>query len=79
MPASASVPSRATQNVSISPVDAWASITRMFGHAIRSSIGTIGSCSSAWVRAEWGRAGIEGAAHGRAVWLNMRQVVLAVA
>ncbi len=46
MPASASVPRRATQKVSISPVEACASMIRMFGHAMRSSIGTTGSCSS---------------------------------
>jgi hypothetical protein len=46
MPASASVPSRATQKVSISPVEACASMIRIFGHAMRSSVGTIGSCRS---------------------------------
>ena len=50
MPASASVPRRETNQVSISPVEACASITSTFGHARRSSVGTIGPCSSAWVR-----------------------------
>ena len=43
MPASASVPRRETNQVSISPVEACASITSTFGHARRSSVGTIGA------------------------------------
>ena len=50
MPASASVPSRPTQNVSISPLLACASMTTTLGHAMRSKSGTIGACSSALVR-----------------------------
>src|SRR5947209_1910767 len=50
IPASASVPSRPTQNVSIRPELACASITMTLGHAMRSSSGTIGACSSALVR-----------------------------
>ncbi len=38
MPASASVPSRDTNQVSINPVEACTSITRMFGQARRSSV-----------------------------------------
>ena len=41
MPASASVPRRETHQVSIRPVEACAVITRMFGHAIIRSVGTI--------------------------------------
>ena len=50
MPASASVPSCDTNQVSISPVEACASITSTFGQASRSSVGTIGPCSSSRVR-----------------------------
>ena len=50
MPASASVPRCDTHQVSISPVDACASMIRMLGHAMRSSSGTIGPCSIARVR-----------------------------
>ena len=50
IPASASVPRRETHHVSIRPVDACAVITRMFGHAIMSSVGTIAPCSRRRVR-----------------------------
>src|SRR5579872_4101261 len=50
MPASASVPRRETQNVSIRPVAACASITRMFGTASRNKVGAIGPSSSRRVR-----------------------------
>ena len=50
MPVSAAVPRCDTHQVSISPVDACASMTRTFGHAIRSNVGTIGPCSSRRVR-----------------------------
>ncbi len=43
MPASASVPRCDTHQVSISPVEACASITSTFGHAMRSSVGRIGA------------------------------------
>src|ERR1700722_2862496 len=46
MPASASLPSREIHHVSMRPVEAWASITSMFGHERRSSVGTMGPCSS---------------------------------
>ncbi len=46
MPASASVPRCETNQVSIRPVDAWASMTRTLGHARRSNVGTIAPCSS---------------------------------
>ena len=38
MPVSASVPRRETNQVSISPVEAWASMTRTFGQASRSRV-----------------------------------------
>ena len=57
MPASASVPSLATNQVSISPVAACATITSTLGHAIHSSVGTIGPCSSARVRGLMAAAG----------------------
>ena len=57
MPASASVPSFATNQVSISPVAACANMTSTFGHAIRSSVGTIGPCSSTRVRGFMAAAG----------------------
>ena len=50
MPANASVPSRDTNQVSISPVAACASMTRTLGHAIRNNVGTIAPCSSTRVR-----------------------------
>ena len=50
MPASASVPRCDTHQVSIRPVEACASITRMFGQASRSRVGRIGPCSSRRVR-----------------------------
>ena len=50
MPASASVPSRDTNQVSISPVAACASMTSTLGQAMRNSVGTIGALSSARVR-----------------------------
>ena len=57
MPASASVPSFATNQVSIRPVAACATITSTLGHAIRSSVATIGPCSSARVRGVMAGAG----------------------
>src|SRR6266508_2842972 len=51
MPASASVPSFATHQVSMSPVAACANITSTFGEAIRNNVGTIGPCSSRRARA----------------------------
>ena len=50
MPASASVPRCETHQVSISPVEACTSMTRMFGQARRSKVGTIGPRSSSSVR-----------------------------
>lgn len=50
IPASASMPNRDTHHISISPVDACASITSTLGQASRSSVGRIGSYSSARVR-----------------------------
>ena len=50
MPASASVPRCETHQVSIRPVEACASITRMFGQASRSRVGRIAPCSSRRVR-----------------------------
>ena len=50
MPASASVPRRETHQVSISPVEACASMTRMFGQARRSSVGRMAPSSSRRVR-----------------------------
>ena len=57
MPASASVPSFATNQVSIKPVAACATITSMLGHAIHSNVATIGPCSSARVRGVMAGAG----------------------
>jgi hypothetical protein len=48
MPASASVPSRDTNQVSISPVAACASMTSTLGHAMCSRLGTISP--SSWTR-----------------------------
>src|SRR3984957_2011440 len=50
MPVSASVPRCETHQVSISPVEACASITRTLGHAICSSVGSMRPCSSISVR-----------------------------
>jgi hypothetical protein len=50
MPASASVPSLETHQVSIKPVDACAVITRMFGHASSSNVGMIAPFSRRRVR-----------------------------
>ncbi len=50
MPASASVPSRATKKVSISPVAACAIITSMLGQARPTRVGTMAPCSIRWVR-----------------------------
>ena len=50
MPVSASVPSRETNHVSINPVAACASITRMFGQAMRNSVGTMRPSSKRRVR-----------------------------
>jgi hypothetical protein len=50
MPASASVPRCDTHQVSMSPVEACASMTRVFGQARRSRVGTIDPCSSRRVR-----------------------------
>ena len=50
MPVSASVPSFDTHQVSISPVEACASITSRLGQANLSSVETIGACSSILVR-----------------------------
>ena len=50
MPASASVPRRETHQVSMRPVEACASMTRMFGQARRSRVGMIDPCSSRRVR-----------------------------
>ena len=50
IPANASRPRRDTHHVSINPVEACASITMTFGHAMRNRIGTIGPCSSRLVR-----------------------------
>ena len=50
MPVSASLPRCDTHHVSISPVEACAVMTRMFGHAIPSSVGTIAPYSSFRVR-----------------------------
>ncbi len=41
IPVSASLPRCETHQVSISPVEAWAVITRMFGHAMPSRVGTM--------------------------------------
>ena len=67
MPASASVPSMPTQNVSISPVAACANMISTFGQAMRNSVGTIGPCNSARVRGFIGGAAAarRGAATGR--------------
>ena len=51
MPVSASVPRRETHQVSIRPVEACASMTRMFGQASRSRVGTIGPFNRRSVRA----------------------------
>ena len=51
MPARASVPRCDSHQVSISPVEAWASITSTLGQARRRMVGTIGPCSSIRVRA----------------------------
>lgn len=53
MPASASVPSREIHQVSISPVADCASMIRILGQAMCSSIGRTGSWSSRKVRALW--------------------------
>ena len=50
MPANASVPRCETHQVSIRPVDAWASITRILGQARRSSVRTMAPRSSSRVR-----------------------------
>jgi len=50
IPASASVPSFETNQVSIRPDAACASMTRTFGQAMRNSVGTIGPWSSTFVR-----------------------------
>ena len=50
MPVSASVPRRETHQVSIRPVEACAVMTRMFGQASSSSVGTIAPCSRRRVR-----------------------------
>ena len=50
MPASASVPRRDTNQVSTRPVEACATITRMFGQASSSSVGTMRPSSSSRVR-----------------------------
>jgi hypothetical protein len=50
IPASASVPRRATKYVSIKPVTACASITRTLGVASRSKVNTTGPCSNRSVR-----------------------------
>jgi hypothetical protein len=50
MPVSASVPRWDSHHVSISPVDACADMTRMFGQAMLISVGTIAPCSSLRVR-----------------------------
>src|SRR6516164_7523224 len=50
MPASASVPSFDTNQVSINPVAACATMTSTLGHAIRNRVGTIDPCSNTRVR-----------------------------
>src|SRR5215831_2341046 len=50
MPASASVPSFDTNQVSINPVAACATMTSTLGHAIRNRVGTMGPCSKTRVR-----------------------------
>lgn len=50
MPASSAVPGRATNHVSISPVEAWAIMIRTFGHAIPRSKGRTGASRRRWVR-----------------------------
>jgi hypothetical protein len=50
MPASASVPSFETNQVSINPVAACATMTSTLGHAIRNKVGTIGPRSNTRVR-----------------------------
>jgi hypothetical protein len=50
MPANAAVPRCETHQVSISPVDAWASITRILGQARRSRVGTMAPRNSSRVR-----------------------------
>src|SRR6516164_5992529 len=50
MPASASVPSFDTNQVSINPVAACATMTSTLGNAIRNRVGTMGSRSNARVR-----------------------------
>ena len=65
MPASASVPSRDTNHVSINPVEACTSITRMFGQARRSKVGTMRPSSRRRVRGLMAaRAGSTSAACG---------------
>ncbi len=56
IPVSASVPRRDTHQVSIRPVDACASMTRMFGQASLSNVGAIGPFSNRSVRALMGGA-----------------------
>lgn len=48
MPASSAVPGRATNHVSISPVEAWAVMIRTFGHAIPRSKGRTGASRRRW-------------------------------
>ena len=50
MPASASVPNREMNQVSIRPVDACATMTRTFGHANSSNVDKIGAFRSRLVR-----------------------------
>ena len=57
MPANASVPRCETHQVSISPVDAWASMTRILGQARRSNVGTMAPRSSSRVRESTSAAG----------------------
>jgi hypothetical protein len=77
IPASASVPKRETQNVSISPVLACASMTTTLGQASFTSSGTIGAYSSARVRGSRSAAGAAGsaAADTTAVVLVMAAII----
>ena len=54
-PASTSVPSLARNQVSISPVDDWASIISILGQLMRARVGAIGASSMARTRASGAR------------------------
>ena len=77
MPANASVPRCETHQVSISPVDAWASMTRILGQARRSNVGTMAPRNSSRVR-ESTSAARGGAAQsmGAAITASRRAAVI---